>query len=180
MARNRGCCRRAKSALTSDCSPVRLPNWVEGYLPGQQGTCHLSGFPSAPLPQQGPRCACLGSVSAKQSCDCEFLFQTDMRPPIMGTPLYPGMPQVHGCLDKLSGKSGASRTWQLGKQAQGAGWRLALAPLRPHPEGHCVITETRHHTLRGLSDSARTAATSSWHWVEWGTTGRPGMTPVGC
>lgn len=40
MARNRGCCRRAKSALTSDCSPVRLPNWVEGYLPGQQRTCH--------------------------------------------------------------------------------------------------------------------------------------------
>lgn len=32
MARNRGCCRRAKSALTRDCSPVRLPNWVEGYL----------------------------------------------------------------------------------------------------------------------------------------------------
>lgn len=36
MARNRGCCRRAKSALTRDCSPVRLPNWVEGYLQGNR------------------------------------------------------------------------------------------------------------------------------------------------
>lgn len=35
MARNSGCCRRAKSALTRDCSPVRLPNCVEGYLLGQ-------------------------------------------------------------------------------------------------------------------------------------------------
>lgn len=40
MARNSGCCRRAKSALTRDCSPVRLPNWVEGYLPRQEKTCH--------------------------------------------------------------------------------------------------------------------------------------------
>lgn len=32
MARNRGCCRSAKRALTRDCSPVRLPNCVEGYL----------------------------------------------------------------------------------------------------------------------------------------------------
>lgn len=36
MARNSGCCRRAKSALTRDCSPVRLPNCVEGYLLGQR------------------------------------------------------------------------------------------------------------------------------------------------
>lgn len=32
MARKRGCCRRAKRALTRDCSPVKLPNCVEGYL----------------------------------------------------------------------------------------------------------------------------------------------------
>lgn len=32
MAKNSGCCRRAKSALIRDCSPVRLPNCVEGYL----------------------------------------------------------------------------------------------------------------------------------------------------
>ena len=32
MAKNRGCCRRANTALTRDCMPVRLPNWEEGYL----------------------------------------------------------------------------------------------------------------------------------------------------
>lgn len=47
MARNRGCCRRAKSALTRDCSPVRLPNWVEGYLQGQQTTCHRKAHSQA-------------------------------------------------------------------------------------------------------------------------------------
>lgn len=50
MARNRGCCRRAKSALTRDCSPVRLPNWVEGYLQGNRQLSpesRLPGFPNA-------------------------------------------------------------------------------------------------------------------------------------
>lgn len=35
MARNRGCCSRANTALTSDCMPVRLPNWEDGYLQRQ-------------------------------------------------------------------------------------------------------------------------------------------------
>lgn len=48
MARNKGCCRRAKSALTRDCSPVRLPNCVEGYLLGQRDL-------SQTVPSQAPQ-----------------------------------------------------------------------------------------------------------------------------
>lgn len=36
MARNRGCCSRANTALTKDCMPVRLPNWEDGYLERQK------------------------------------------------------------------------------------------------------------------------------------------------
>ena len=36
MARKRGCCSRANTALTRDCMPVRLPNWEDGYLQRQQ------------------------------------------------------------------------------------------------------------------------------------------------
>lgn len=40
-AMKRGCCRRAKRALINDCSPVKLPNWVEGYLSTKKATALL-------------------------------------------------------------------------------------------------------------------------------------------
>lgn len=40
-AMKRGCCRRAKRALINDCRPVKLPNWVEGYLSTKKATALL-------------------------------------------------------------------------------------------------------------------------------------------
>lgn len=72
MARNSGCCRRAKSALTKDCSPVRLPNCVEGYLLGQRDLSQpmpFTGFPNPSLAWLRPAgnqgytiCACWESL----------------------------------------------------------------------------------------------------------------------
>lgn len=78
----------------------------------------LSGFPNAPQSQTGPRCpgasrqhvrcqsrggshlrerwgACLRFVSAKQICDCQFLFQTSEGPDSGGShqPMYAPGPQ---------------------------------------------------------------------------------------
>lgn len=39
---------------------------------------------------------------------------------------------------------------ELGKQAEGAGWRLGLALRCPHPEEHCVITEMWHQSFQRL------------------------------
>lgn len=112
----------------------RVPAGKTGDLSPQ---VPLSGFPNAPHPQLGPRCACLGLVSAKQSCDCEFLFQTGMRPPILGrTPLHPGVPQVHGCLDELSGKwcQQDSAAWQTGP-----GSRLEAGPGSATPSSRGAL-----------------------------------------
>lgn len=106
MARNRGCCRRAKSALTRDCSPVRLPNWVEGYLPGNRELV-TTGAPLRPskyasasawlqahwCPQAEPLDPEKRQNSLKRTVGCsavdyflltvlqsEFLFWTSMRP----------------------------------------------------------------------------------------------------
>lgn len=32
MTMKRGCCSRAITALIIDCSPIRVPKWLEGYL----------------------------------------------------------------------------------------------------------------------------------------------------
>lgn len=54
MARKRGCCSRANTALTRDCMPVRLPNWEEGKLDvGTAGTTLACLFVGVKFDTQG-------------------------------------------------------------------------------------------------------------------------------
>lgn len=129
IARNRGCCRRAKRALIRDCRPVRLPNCVEGYLPGQERACHrgahcpasrmllglslapLAGAPRLQLEVSKEMWEQLQRTVRCPSLDCFVMSSSMQRISLLDQHEGPG---AHGCLAEPSGQHDSGRSLWLG------------------------------------------------------------------
>lgn len=160
MARNSGCCRRAKSALTRDCSPVRLPNCVEGYLLGQRDLSQMAPSQAPQIPHW------LGSGMLVTGCTvgaCEkrqdqpqddWVQAPELQTMKKASPTSP-IPHTQMCpqpggVGLREWKAWCQQSLQLGKRSRKAGWRLSLALLYPPPR---TLRNNRNSASPLLPDS---------------------------